>query len=242
MCTILIADDELITVKNMFNNMVRGNKNIKLIGISENGKETLQSMQVIMPDVLLLDLMMPKMNGIELLDKLIEKKERYLSSMKIIVISSYIDKLYKNNKYKEFIYAILPKPLDTLRLLKIIEDINIDIENKNIKKYIEYTLSKFNFNKNSCAYKYLKDTIYQIINEGKSNFELEKDIYKKVAKLNRKKNEMVVKWNIEKLMNNMYINTRYDKVKEYFSCDTKMTTKIFIREIVNEINKELEKQ
>ena len=232
MSTILIADDELTTVKNIFNSIVQRNNEVKLIGISGNGKEALIIIQNNMPDILLLDLMMPEMNGIELLDKLIEEKEKYLTKMKIIVISSYINKIYTNNKYREFIYAILPKPYITSQLLKLIEEINIQIENNNIKKYIEETLNKFNFNKNSSAYKYLKDAIYLIIYEGINNFELEKDIYKKVAKINNKKNEMVIKWSIEKLMSNMYINTKYDKVKKYFNYDTKLTTKLFIREIV----------
>lgn len=55
MCNILIADDELITVKNLFNNIVERNRNIKLIGITNNGKEVLSYMENNAPDVLLLD-------------------------------------------------------------------------------------------------------------------------------------------------------------------------------------------
>ena len=95
MCTILIADDELTTVKNIFNSIIKNEKNIKLIGISSNGKETLEIMQKNIPDILLLDLMMPEMNGLELLDILIEQKDKYLTKTRVIVISSYIDKLYK---------------------------------------------------------------------------------------------------------------------------------------------------
>ena len=240
MSTILIADDELTTVKNIFNNIVQKNNEVKLIGISTNGKETLHIMQNTLPDILLLDLMMPEMNGIELLDKLIEEKEKYLIKMKVIVISSYTNKIYNNNKYRDFIYAILPKPYSISQLLKLIEEINIQIKNKNIKEYIEETLNKFNFNKKSNAYNYLKDAIYLIICEGKNNFLLEKDIYKKVAKINKKKNEIVIKWSIEKLMNNMYMDTKYSTVKEYFGNEAKITTKIFIRAIMNNFNKDLE--
>ena len=64
MCSILIADDELIIVKQLFNDIIERNQNIKLIGITNNGKEVLNWMENNKPDIWLLYLMMPKMNGI----------------------------------------------------------------------------------------------------------------------------------------------------------------------------------
>lgn len=239
MSTILIADDELTTVKNIFNGLMEKENDIKIIGISSNGKEVLEIMQKNIPDILILDLMMPEMDGLELLDILIEQKDKYLTKTKVIVISSYIDKLYKTDKYREYIYGILPKPYNALKLLKLIEKINIENDNKNIKRYVEESLKEFNFNKNSSSYKYLKDAIYQVIYEGKVNFDLENDIYKKVAKKNNKKNGLVIKWGIEKLMNNMYMDTKYNIVNEYFNFieDKKPTTKLFIRYVVNNFEK-----
>lgn len=239
MSTILIADDELTTVKNIFNGLMEKENDIKIIGISSNGKEVLEIMQKNIPDILILDLMMPGMDGLELLDILIEQKDKYLTKTKVIVISSYIDKLYKTDKYREYIYGILPKPYNALKLLKLIEKINIENDNKNIKRYVEESLKEFNFNKNSSSYKYLKDAIYQVIYEGKVNFDLENDIYKKVAKKNNKKNGLVIKWGIEKLMNNMYMDTKYNIVNEYFNFieDKKPTTKLFIRYVVNNFEK-----
>ncbi len=239
MSTILIADDELTTVKNIFNGLMEKENDIKIIGISSNGKEVLEIMQKNIPDILILDLMMPEMDGLELLDILIEQKDKYLTKTKVIVISSYIDKLYKTDKYREYIYGILPKPYNALKLLKLIEKINIENDNKNIKRYVEESLKEFNFNKNSSSYKYLQDAIYQVIYEGKVNFDLENDIYKKVAKKNNKKNGLVIKWGIEKLMNNMYMDTKYNIVNEYFNFieDKKPTTKLFIRYVVNNFEK-----
>lgn len=240
MSTILIADDELTTVKNIFNSIIKKENDVKLIGITSNGKEVLEIMQKNMPDILLLDLMMPVMDGLELLDILIDQKDKYLTNTKIIVISSYIDKLYKTTKYRKYIYGILPKPYDTSELLNLIKKINIENNNRNVKKYIEETLNQFNFNKNSHSYKYLKDAIYLIIYEGKINFELENDIYIKVAKINNKSNGLLIKWAIEKLMNNMYMDTKYNVIKNYFNFieEKKPTTKLFIRYVVNNFEKQ----
>ena len=60
---------------------------------------------------------------------------------------------------------------------------------------INKEMDKFNFNRNTNSYKYLQDAIFQVISNMDWNFELEKDIYKKVAKTNNRKNEFVIKWN-----------------------------------------------
>lgn len=238
MCNILIADDELITVKNLFNNIVERNKNIRLIGITNNGKEVLNYMEKNAPDVLLLDLMMPKMNGIEVLDRLIDEKEKFLVKTKIIIISSYIDKLYNSNKYREFIYGVLPKPYNLDKLMQLIDSVDYDIKEYDIKEYIQEELKKFNFNKETEAYKYLEETIFEILYNDKIKFELENDIYIKVAKMNQK-SSIQIKWSIDKMIDVMCINTDYNIIKEYFDFNEykKPSTKVFIKHIVENFEK-----
>ena len=235
MVNIVIAADELITVKKIFNSIIEKNKNIKLIGISNNGEEVLEKMQKSIPDILLLDLKISKTNNMEVLNKLIENKEKYLNKTKIIIISSYTEEKYITEKYKTNIYAMLPKPYNIETLSNLINEVSEDLEKFDINKIINKELSNFNFNYNTKAYKYLVDAIFQVINNRDFKFELEKNIYKKVAQINKKKNELVIKWNIEKLMENMFINTKYTIIQDYFNFieDTKPTTKLFIRTIAN---------
>lgn len=234
MCTVLIADDELITVKNLFNSLIEKNKDIHLIGITSNGKEVLEYMKKEQVDILLLDLMMPEMSRIEVLDTLILQKEEYLSKTKIIVISSYLEKLYDENKYREYIYAILPKPYNVDKLLEMIKTISSESENENAINYIKEELSKFNFNKKTIGYKYLMESIYEIISRNQSNFELENDIYKIVAKINDRK-PIQIKWTIDKMINKMFVNTKYNIIQNYFEFNEfqKPTTKSLIQHIIS---------
>ena len=237
MCSILIADDELIIVKQLFNDIIERNQNIKLIGITNNGKEVLNWMENNKPDILLLDLMMPKMNGIEVLDKLIEQKDKYLTKTKIIIISSYLEQLYDSDKYRNYIYATLPKPYNIDKLMELINAVDSEIRDNDIDICIQKELEKFNFNRDTEAYKYLKETIHEIIYKNNDKFKLEGEIYNKVAIMN-KKSTIQIKWTIEKMMDIMYINTRYDIIKEYFNFKEykKPTTKNFIKNVVENIN------
>ena len=85
MSRVLIADDN----KNMtltFSNFLTKEKNIEIIGIVNNGIDALNTYFEKKPDVLLLDLDMPKMNGLEVIEKLsndVQEKKKN----NIIVIS-----------------------------------------------------------------------------------------------------------------------------------------------------------
>lgn len=90
MISILIIDDDLNYVKNLFNHIISQNLNIRLIGIGENGNEALNLIEYYKPDVLLLDLMMPQVNGIQVLDNMLAKKDKYFPNIKIIILSSFV--------------------------------------------------------------------------------------------------------------------------------------------------------
>lgn len=231
MVNLVIANDKLTIIKKLLNTIIEINKNAKVIGISSNGKEVLETVKKSIPDILLLDLNLPKMNGFEILDKLI--KDECLNKTKIIITSEHVEEIYIKEKYKKYIYAILPNPYNMDILSNLINEVNEDVETCNIREFINKEMEKFNFNRNTNSYKYLQDAIFQVISNMDWNFELEKDIYKKVAKTNNRKNEFVIKWNIEKLMESMYTNTKCTIIQHYFNFteDIKPTTKLFIRTI-----------
>lgn len=161
MISILIIDDDLNYVKNLFNHIISQNLNIRLIGIGENGNEALNLIEYYKPDVLLLDLMMPQVNGIQVLDNMLAKKDKYFPNIKIIILSSFVEKLHKNRdkEYFNYIYDIIPKPINIDKLIYCLNQIEALNSIKKIELYVNNELNKFNFNIKNAAYKYLKDTI-----------------------------------------------------------------------------------
>lgn len=81
----LIADDNWKYSKNIINNIISRISDIKVEYISTDGEETLDAVSKNYFDLVLLDLQMPKMNGIEVLEQM--KKLNMIKIPKVIIIS-----------------------------------------------------------------------------------------------------------------------------------------------------------
>lgn len=87
MTKIVIVDDEMLVrlgIKSFINSM---NGEFEILGTFQNGKEALEFCSSNKPDIVLTDLLMPVMDGLELIRKL---KELY-HDIKIVVLSCYDD-------------------------------------------------------------------------------------------------------------------------------------------------------
>jgi two-component system, NarL family, response regulator NreC len=113
---VLIADDHQLFREGLVN-LLSSAPEIKVIGQAEDGKDAIAKAIELKPDLLLIDIGMPRMNGIEATKVLKEK----LPDLKIIAVSMHSDKQYvkgileagadgyllKNCTYKQLTNAIL---------------------------------------------------------------------------------------------------------------------------------------
>jgi len=82
-----------------------------------NGLEALKRMRAERPSLVLLDLMMPVMNGFELLERL--QKERGLEEVPIVVVSAFT-RLARELEERGFdVVTFLPKPVEFDELVSI---------------------------------------------------------------------------------------------------------------------------
>ncbi|HEY5585119.1 MAG TPA: response regulator [Ruminiclostridium sp.] len=85
---ILIADDNLLSANKLFDKL-RQNEDFEIIGIAGDGRETIDLLEKERPDVVLLDIIMPKIDGFGVL----EHSKEYASEYKpIFIIFSAISK------------------------------------------------------------------------------------------------------------------------------------------------------
>ena len=64
MIKILIVDDQK-TIRNILESYLQKESDLKIVGFAVNGKEAIDQISVLQPDVVLMDLEMPIMNGLD---------------------------------------------------------------------------------------------------------------------------------------------------------------------------------
>jgi len=80
--TILVVDDSFV-MRTLIKDILSVDPELQVIGEATNGIETLEKVKQLQPDLLLLDIEMPGMDGIECMKRL-----KLLSPCKVVIISS----------------------------------------------------------------------------------------------------------------------------------------------------------
>src|SRR5258706_8722713 len=86
---IVLADDHPL-IREAIGQLVRGAPEFELVGEAANGKECLARVQELKPDILVLDIAMPEMNGEQVAREL---HHRY-PDLKIVALSGYTDRQF----------------------------------------------------------------------------------------------------------------------------------------------------
>ncbi|MFY4775054.1 response regulator transcription factor [Metabacillus sp. RGM 3146] len=106
MCKLLIVEDEAAFREGITEMVAWNEYGIDLCGICEDGTEGLQSFQAFQPDILLTDIQMPGMSGIELLRKAKESGHDF----EALLLSGYSDFSYAKEGIKLGAMDYLVKP------------------------------------------------------------------------------------------------------------------------------------
>ena len=104
-------------------------KDIKIISQTTDGQETLIKYQELKPDLLLLDLEMPNINGLEIINRL--SKDPNEKNKKNIIVISGKNEIRANLWNMSKIYMSLSKPVDFDLILHQIHDFIKDKELEN---------------------------------------------------------------------------------------------------------------
>ncbi len=82
---IVIADDDPI-VRDVLRGLIDGQSEMKIVAVAEDGKKALEAVHTHRPDILLLDLLMPNLPGLETLRELVDKA----TNTRTIVVTSSV--------------------------------------------------------------------------------------------------------------------------------------------------------
>ncbi|WP_058486417.1 response regulator transcription factor [Defluviitalea phaphyphila] len=157
MRNILIVDDEKFIRWGLKKIIERENLPIKNIYESKNGQDAIERLEKDDIDILITDIRMPKMDGIELIKKIHNKNKK----VKIIILSGYDEFNYAQEALKYGAKAYILKPVDKNELIDLLKQIENEIKEEEKLKKQEENINKFikQFYNNELNYIFLNDYI-----------------------------------------------------------------------------------
>lgn len=119
MYKILIIDDEYLVRCGLRQTIDWASFNAEIIGEATNGQQGFEMAQFLEPDLIISDVRMPIMNGVELAAKL---KEHNFAG-KIIILSGYSDFEYAKSTFESGVAAYVLKPVDNDELVETVKNV-----------------------------------------------------------------------------------------------------------------------
>lgn len=135
-----ITDDHKMVLKGI-ESMLKSTREIEVVGTYKNAEETLKNLEKDKPDVLLLDINLPDINGIELCKQLVKK----YPELKIIALTNFDDISFTKRMLKNGAHGYLLKNTDKLEILEALKTVlsgELYIQKDIQKKLLNQTTKK----------------------------------------------------------------------------------------------------
>jgi two-component system, NarL family, response regulator NreC len=116
---ILLADDHTV-MRTGLRILLERQPNLEVVGETENGRQTVELSASLKPDVLVMDVGMPILNGIEATKQIVDKS----STTAVVILSMYSDEAYVMRALKAGARAYLLKDSAAVDLISAIEAVS----------------------------------------------------------------------------------------------------------------------
>lgn len=196
---VAIADDNE-KMLNMLANVITNDKDLMLVGQANNGEEIIDIIKKKTPDVVLLDIIMPKLDGLSVMEKVNNNKEMHKRPSFIVVSAVGQERITENAFYLGAEYYIL-KPFDSTMLLNRIKSLRMRRElkgcvsshGKNSEQKIQYIersletditniIHEIGVPAHIKGYQYLRDAIILSVGDMEMLNSITKILYPTIAK------------------------------------------------------------
>lgn len=129
MTTVFLADDEYYVRTSLKNNIPWTENDFSVIGEANNGKDALAKIVDSCPDICIIDINMPGLNGIELITAL----RQYPSlTCEYIILTGYNEFKYAQNAIRLGIHDYILKPIDYTLFLNSLKELKEKIGEKDL--------------------------------------------------------------------------------------------------------------
>ena len=121
---VLIVDDEEEIRQGIIKKIDWETYGFKIVGDAENGEDALEKAEKLQPDIVMTDIKMPFMNGLELGEKL----KDLMPSTKIIIFSGSDDFEYAKKAIKINALGYVLKPINSMELIEVLKKLKKQID------------------------------------------------------------------------------------------------------------------
>jgi len=137
MLNAIIIDDERNSRNALRQKLLNHCTNVMIIAECENGEEGIENIEKKKPDIVFLDVEMPRMNGFTMLQQLKNK------NFEVIFVTAYDHYAIKAIRYSALDYLVKPVEIDDLKnaINRVIEKMNITKPNARLELLLENIVS-----------------------------------------------------------------------------------------------------
>lgn len=121
-----IVDDDISIIR-ILTKIIEGNSSFEVVGSSCSPKEAYDNIIIIKPDIVLVDLLMPEMDG----NVLVREIKNMKPEIHFIMISQVMDSQLRSESYEAGIEFFINKPINRIEVKNVIEKVaeKIEVEN-----------------------------------------------------------------------------------------------------------------
>jgi DNA-binding NarL/FixJ family response regulator len=197
---IMLVDDHQI-VRDGIKALLSTEDSIQIIDEASDGDELLSKLRNKKPDILIMDISMPKMSGIELL-KIVSKE---YPDIKVLILSMYTNEDFVFNAVKSGAMGYLPKNTSRKILIEAIQTIyageeyfSKEISNIILKSYIKKAQKYDDSSDRKREMLSIRELeILKLVAEGKSNQEIAEKLFISIRTVESHKNHIMQKMELK---------------------------------------------
>lgn len=226
---VLLVDDNKRIV-NLLKEALSKEADIQVVGTASDGEEALKLIHLLKPDVVLLDLIMPKIDGLGVMERLKNSEDGHVP--KIIVVSAVSQESVTEHAFALGAAYYILKPFDTRVLVSRVRGvgaegehdrkvINTVFENPNPSKVgsleadVTNIIHEIGVPAHIKGYQYLRDAIIMSVNDGEIMGSITKRLYPTIAK-NHKTTSSRVERAIRHAIEVAWSRGKMDTIEELF--------------------------
>ena len=196
--TVLLAEDHMI-VREGFRSLLKGERDMELVGEAETGRQAVQLAKKLRPAVVVMDIAMPQLNGLEAARQIME----FIPSTKVIMLSAHSDDAYVDEATAAGAVGYLIKQTSSQDLCKAIREVQKGNTffspsiGKHLKHQYEKSPKPAGLSKRRTAGLSSREVeVLQLIAEGKPNKETASELGISIKTVEKHRQHLMEKLNI----------------------------------------------